>query len=209
MLTISIYVLLSAIIGYAIFRRQNRLIDGKARLGGEISASKALWLYWTISVWFMFMPYVLLSQRWQDAFHYGWMALTISMWLRGIAEIYMLFISKNWTPYIGIAHDVFTFAIMAVAYLWFHESFAVGAWWVQYFSIVLLISLVVEIYYAKTFLKIVGQRTKGEEGVWYAHKNDPVFLHLLRVTTVCNWFFYLSTIIFIYFYIVTKLFLMV
>jgi hypothetical protein len=204
MFTISMYILLSATIGLLIYRRQNRLVNGKARLGGEISPSKALWLYWTISVWFFFLPYALMTHRWQDAFHYGWMILTVSMWLRGIAEIYMLFFSKNWTPYIGIAHDIFTLAIMVAAYLWNYQSFIVGAWWVQYFSILLLISLVVEVYYAKTFLKIVGQRTKGDDGVWYAHKNDPVFIHLLKVTTAFNWFFYLSTFLFIYYYLLIK-----
>jgi len=55
MLTISLYILLSATIGLLIYRRQNRLVNGKARLGGEISPSKALWLYWTISVWFFLL----------------------------------------------------------------------------------------------------------------------------------------------------------
>jgi len=204
MIVIMLYILLSGSIGLFIYRRQNVKENGKVKLGGEISPSKALWLYWTISVWFMLLPYALLTHRWQDAFHYGWYVLTISMWVRGIAEIYMLFVSKNWTPYIGISHDVITLVAVAIAYLLNGNSFLYGAWWVQMFSIALLVSLTVEIYYAKAFLKIVGAKTKGDDGIWYAHKNDPAFIRLLQVTTTFNILLYAATFIFLYYFIQIK-----
>lgn len=197
-MTLAIGTILTALAGLGIYLRQNK----GERLGGPIAASKGLWLYWTIYVWFLFLPYTLLTYEWQDAFLWGWGFLTVSMWIRGIAEMYMLFVSKNWTPKIGISHDVFTLAGLILCYVYFHQSFIHAAWWVQAFAIGLVISLSVEIWYAYAFLKLVREKTKGDKAIWYASKEDPQFLKILRVTTAFNILLYGVVAIFIWQFVV-------
>lgn len=186
--------ILSILTGGFIYWRQN---IGE-RLGGPIAPSKGFWLYWTIYVWFFLLPYTLLSDEWQDAFLWGWGFLTLSMWVRGIAEIYMLFVTKNWTPKIGITHDLFTLAGLLASYLLYFQSFSTAAWWVQGFALGLAISLCAETYYALAFLKLIREKTKGDKAIWYASKEDPQFLKILRVTTALNWLLYGLTLNFIY-----------
>jgi len=195
-MTLIFITIVSALLGLGIFIRQNR----GQRLGGPIAASKGLWLYWTIYVWFFFLPYTLLTDNWQDAFLWGWGFLSLSMWIRGILEIYMLFVTKNWTPKIGITHDIFTFLGVLISYVVFCESFFTASWWSQLFSIALLISLAIEIWYAFAFLKLMREKTKGDQAIWYASKDDPQFLKILRVTTTFNTILYASVVIFIYFW---------
>ncbi|MFP5458850.1 MAG: hypothetical protein ACLGG7_08970 [Bacteriovoracia bacterium] len=183
-----IYLAVSVPVSVWMFFRQN---SGK-KLGGPISISKALWLYWTISVWFFLIPGTLAYGDWPDAAWWGWGGLTVSFWARGVAELYMLFVSKNWTPKIGITHDVVTLAWVLGAYAWFWQSLVYASWWIQLFSAAMVVSLSIEIWYAWAFLRLVRERTKGKEGIWYATKEDPQFLLILRVTTIFNVVLYAS-----------------
>ncbi len=184
-----IYFFVSAIVGVFLFVRQNR----GPRLGGPISISKGLWLYWTISVWFFLIPFSLSHGDWPDATMWGWGLLSLSFWVRGVAELYMLFVSKNWTPKIGITHDLVTLAVLLGCYGLFWQSLLYASWWIQLMSAALAFSLMVETWYAWAFLQLVRERTKGKEGIWYATKEDPKFLLILRVTTCCNTLLYAAT----------------
>ncbi|MBY0518084.1 MAG: hypothetical protein K2P81_14340 [Bacteriovoracaceae bacterium] len=188
-----VYLAFSMPLAVFMFFRQNR----PGRLGGPISISKALWLYWTISVWFFLIPLALTSGDWPYACWWGWGFLSASFWLRGVLEIYMLFISKNWTPKIGISHDLLTLAGVIISYGLFWRSLYFAAWWIQLFSLGLVISLCIETWYAWAFLQLVRERTKGKEGIWYATKDDPKFLFILKVTTFFNTLLYAVTITFI------------
>lgn len=188
-----IYLYLSIPVALWMFFRQN---SGK-KLGGPISISKALWLYWTISVWFFLIPLTLMHGDWPMAAWWGWGILTVSFWLRGVAELYMLFVTKNWTPKIGITHDLVTLAAVIASYLWHWQSLVFASWWIQLFSLGMVISLCIETWYAFAFLKLVKERTKGKEGIWYATKEDSQFLFILRVTTVFNTILYSIVILFL------------
>ncbi len=188
------YLAISAPIGVWMFRRQN----SGARLGGPISICKALWLYWTISVWFCLIPIALTHGDWPAAAWWGWGGLSISFWVRGIAEIYMLFVSKNWTPRIGITHDLLTLAGLIAAYLIHWDSLMYAAWWIQLFSLGMVLSLCFETWYAWAFLQLVRERTKGKEGIWYATKEDPKFRLILQVTTTGNTILYAIVVLFVW-----------
>ena len=189
-----IYLLISAPIGVWMFNRQN---SGK-KLGGPISICKGLWLYWTISVWFIMIPLALFQGDWPAAAWWGWGGFSLSFWIRGIAELYMLFVSKNWTPRIGITHDLLTLAGLLLAYALNWNSLVYSAWWIQLFSVGMVISICVETWYAWAFLQLVRERTKGKEGIWYATKEDPKFLLILRVTTVFNTILYAIVALFVW-----------
>jgi hypothetical protein len=188
------YLAISAPIALWLFIRQNK----GQRLGGPISNCKGLWLYWTISVWFFLIPIALTHGDWPAAAWWAWGGLSVSMWVRGIAEIYMLFVTKNWTPKIGITHDLVTLAWVIGASLWQWESLHYAAWWIQLFTLALAISLAIETWYAWAFLQLVRERTKGKEGIWYATKEDPKFRLILNVTTTFNTILYMLTALFVW-----------
>jgi hypothetical protein len=62
----------------------------------------------------------------------------------------------------------------------------------------MVISLCIETWYAFAFLKLVRERTKGKEGIWYATKEDSQFLLILRVTTLFNSILYAIVFLFLW-----------
>jgi hypothetical protein len=190
---ILIYFLISSLVGLGLYLRQNR---GK-RMGGPISGAKALWLYWTISVWFFLIPCLLYFWHWPIGIKYPLLFLSASMWIRGLIEIYMLFISRNWIPPYGIGHNLFTFLGMVVLLVFHLGSLRAASIISIIFVSAMMLSLLVETYYARTFFFLMKNKTKGDEGLWYAHENDPIFKRIVRLTKLWNIFFYGLTVYFL------------
>jgi hypothetical protein len=183
---ILIYLLISFFIGFGLYRRQNQ----GHKLGGPISPAKALWLYWTVSVWFFIIPMLLYFWHWPPVIKQPLLFLTISMWVRGVIEIFMLFVSRNWIPPYGIGHNLFTLASMSLLFARNTESLRAVSFSSLVFLISMMISLLVESYYARSFFKLVQSKTMGEDGLWYAHEKDPIFKKILFLTKMWNLFFY-------------------
>jgi len=172
-------------IAFVLYYRQNR----PGKIGGPIALSKAIWLHYTLYTWFFFIPYAWF-QYGADTIPAGdrsvWLILAGSMWARGIIELYMLFVSKNWTPIIGISHDVLTLIGMSVGYFIGTRTGWADQPAVFVFTMSLFASLIAETHHAASFYLLMKGRTQGDEGLWYAHKGDPRFVRILRVTTACN-----------------------
>ncbi len=185
-LPLHVITIISLVVTLVMHRRQNM----PCRLGGPICLSKAFWLHYTLFTWFFFVPYIL----WQlpeapVSYRAVWWSLTASFWIRGVAELYMLFVSRNWTPIIGISHDLFTLALMVgtLAYTGLPEGAPPVLSW---FTASLFLSVVVETHHAHSFFKIMKGRTAGDEAMWYAHEGDPRFRTIILTTTVFNWILY-------------------
>lgn len=90
------------------FFAQNRL----ALTGGGIALSKSVWLGYALLFWLV-LPAIILSDRHTAADlkqPFKW--LLILMAARGVAELWMLYYFKNWTPFYGIAHDILCLAML-------------------------------------------------------------------------------------------------
>lgn len=156
-------------------------------MGGKISTPKLVWLFFAIWFW-LFECAVLafepsLPQNYQLIF--GVHAL--SMWARGGVEMFMLYVTRNWRPPIGIGHDV----LCLVTTLGL--SFALGwpldspwGWWAPALVLMLAFSLVVEVLYAALFFKAVEGQTTGDKGVWFASEDDAKFRRINRITRAFN-----------------------
>ncbi len=170
-------------IGALLFgRRQN----AEGKMGGRMSWPKQLWLGWAVYVWFVLCPAVaalstapLEARRVLGAFA-AW------MWLRGAVELYMLYVSKNWRPPMGFAHNLSAIALvlgMSAAHreAWWGAS--VGRWsWAL--VLMVLFSLVLETGFAVAFHRAVDGRTTGDDAVWFADAKDPKFARINRVTAI-------------------------
>ena len=178
----------------AMYSRQNRA----GRSGGPIALSKAIWLHYTLYTWFFVLPYA--YYRLPDA-PVGdrtlWAAFALSMWIRGAAEAVMLFKTKNWTPIIGISHDIFTFGLMVWAYSSGARAEIATDPAIAVFSGSMLLSILVETHHAASFFAIMRGKTQGDGGLWYAHKGDPRFRRILRATTFFNGVLYSALIYFL------------
>ena len=88
--------------------RQNR----GGVVGGPISVPKILWLNFTLTVFFG-LPAVL----WRDAGLAGatrslWGGLLLSFVLRGVVELYLIYVTIGWKCAYGIGHDLFQLALV-------------------------------------------------------------------------------------------------
>jgi hypothetical protein len=70
--------------------------------------------------------------------------------------------------------------------------------WVGALAAVILGSLVLEIIYAWGFFRLVGARTTGHDGVWFASNEDPGFRRLVRLTAFWNVPLYLFLAVFLW-----------
>lgn len=151
------------------------------KIGGKIALCKLLWLDYTLIAWF-FLPIVFYFQNMSGEFYNLFYIISISMWIRGIIEIYMLYVTKNWTPPIGIAHDIFTFLLALFIFIT-QIDYSLKTYLI---CSGLLLSLILETYYAYAFFKIVKEKTKGEDAIWFASKENPKFKKILTLTTFGN-----------------------
>lgn len=177
----------TAAFGLGYYRRQNR---AGVRLGGAISRAKALWLAYAVFFWFFLCPLLALSPAVPAPQRALLGAFAAFMWLRGLAEAALLFVWKRWTPPMGIAHDLACLALLAAGAaragpaLWQVEAPS-QAWGLGLLG-ALVLSLVLEVGYAWSFYRVVGQRTRGEDALWFASEEDPRFRTINRVTAAMN-----------------------
>jgi len=160
-------------------------------IGGPISAAKAFWLPFAIYFWFIVCGVLAVDDALPPALAMVYAAMALSMWLRGIAEMVMLYVTHNWRPPMGIAHDAFTIGVvlcvggvaLGTSDVSSWSSLALGG---AALLVVLVASLVLEIVHAWSFFLVVGKRTVGDDGIWFADDEDPRFKAINARTRIGN-----------------------
>jgi hypothetical protein len=175
-----------ALLGWLFQRRQNRL----GSRGGRISPPKVAWLFFAVYFWFAVCPAVALDPGVAPAARGVLGLFGVSMWVRGAAEMYLLYVSKSWRPPYGIGHDVLCITLV-LGGLGLHHAYWTGplsgsdAWALALVGLV-LVSLVIEIVYAALFFHAVEGATTGDEGVWFADEEQARFRRINRLTFAFN-----------------------
>lgn len=176
----------TVVAGIAFARRQN----ARPRMGGALGRAKQIWLVWTVYTWFFAAPLFALSPALSGPLRTVLGVFSGLMLARGVAELVMLFVTKNWRPPYGIAHDVLCAVVLLAGSAWvifgtppFDDPIEA---WGRALLAVLTVSLLLETYYAVAFHRAVGDRTTGEDGVWFAHADDPRFARVVLVTSIAN-----------------------
>jgi len=183
MAILGILTVIMAIMAIFMHLRQNQ----GQRLGGDITPAKSFWLFYCIYTWLFFIPFILIKTDIPEPFRTTWMVFTIWFWIRSVAEGIMLFVTKNWTPPIGVGHDLSCLVILIFCPVFLNIEFSSLLTPAGIFHLSLILSLILETYYAYSFFKLVGQKTKGEKGIWYANKEDPIFKRIVTITCIFNY----------------------
>lgn len=184
----ALLVLLGVVLGFGLLfqRRQNQ----KGTRGGRISPAKGAWLFYAVYFWFMVCPAVALDPAVAPEARVVLGVFGASMWIRGLAEMYLLYVAQRWRPPYGIGHDALCILLVLGGLIW-HRAHWLGpltaseVWALALVGLV-LISLVIEIVYAALFFHAVEGATTGEEGVWFADQEQARFRRINRLTFTFN-----------------------
>lgn len=76
-----------------------------ALTGGGVAWPKSAWLGLAILFWFVLPALLVSDSRVSPAWRMPFALLLFLMGLRGIIELWMLYVTHNWSPFYGIAHD--------------------------------------------------------------------------------------------------------
>lgn len=175
-----------AVLGVLFHRRQNR----QGTRGGRISPPKVAWLFFALYFWFVVCPAVAMDPSVSSAARWGLGLFGASMWIRGAAEMYLLYVTRSWRPPYGIGHDVLCILQVLGTLGWHHAHWAgplpASEVWALALLGLVLVSLVIEITYAALFHHAVAGATTGEEGVWFADEEQARFRRINRLTFACN-----------------------
>ena len=179
---------LIALATFAFSKKQNTSARNRPRIGGRVSRPKQLWLGWAVFVWFIQCPILALEPKLAFDVRLILGSFAIFMWARGLVELYMLYVSKNWRPPMGIAHNL-ACATLIVALALRGELLNLvtpldrwGLAWV----LVVFLSLLLETGYAVAFHRAVRGKTTGDDAIWFADAEDPKFRRINRVTAAVN-----------------------
>jgi hypothetical protein len=151
-------------------------------VGGEIALQKALWLADAILLWLVVPLMVVTDARAGVAVRSAFMALLMLMLVRGAIELWMLYVTHNWSPWYGIAHDV----LCAGTLLWFMFRIAISAHPLQRLRLWLAhlgataAAFAPEIYFA--WYMQAHFNTRGGQAVYFV-PDDPAHAFTLNVTT--------------------------
>jgi hypothetical protein len=171
----AVVVILVAAFGFHWLQNSYRLV------GGFISWPKLFWLMYAIFLWVV-LPVLIagdprLAPQWRKPFF----VLFVLMLARGLVELWMLYVSLNWSPWYGIAHDVLSASVLFL--------FATRLWQetrARLERLVLLHLLVT----ASMFGPEIGFawyiqahfHTQGEAAVYFV-PDDPAYAAVLQATT--------------------------
>jgi hypothetical protein len=164
-------------------------------LGGGISSAKAAWLFFTVFTWFVVCPVLAADPAVPRGLRITLGAFAVWMWIRGGVEMYMLYVSRNWRPPLGIAHDLSCVALILALLARQGQLLSASSpldRWVLVFVALVLVSLLVEILYAALFFRAARGNTTGQHGIWFADDHDPAFGRINRLTFALNVPLYLS-----------------
>ena len=163
---------------------QNRL----ALTGGSVALSKGIWLGLAVLFWLVLPALILADARVAPVLKQPFLLLLLLMGARGVAELLMLYVFKNWSPFYGIAHDVLCLALLwgwclrrrGLAARGHRDAQASAMWRHAWFTGALFLP---EIYYA--WYMQAHFTTRGASPVYFV-PDDAAHSQVLAVTAVVD-----------------------
>ena len=82
--------------------------------GGQVAPVKLAWLACAILFWYLLPGLLLFDRRMSRAARVAVSILLANLLARAVIELFMMYVSKNWHPWLGIGHDLFSLVLMSV-----------------------------------------------------------------------------------------------
>ena len=172
--------LTSLAIGAALFYSTQ---NTTARIGGPVSVAKMLWLTFALVLWGVLPIAIAFDRRVAPALRQAFGALAILMLMRAPVELWMLYVSLNWSPWYGIAHDLACVAVLVVLgwRAWRLDTQQVpGSALLFVHLVVTTLAFAAEIYFAHYMLRHFV--TAGDGAIYFVPAEER-YAEVLRVTT--------------------------
>lgn len=168
--------LLTAACSAAFYYRQNFA----GQVGGPISVEKQLWLNYTLTAWFVVPAFLVRHPALAAPLRWILGSFLASMVARGVAELWLIYISFGWSPIYGIAHDILNILLIAGLRAAFRRQLAgtdpfnasVGR-----FCTSIQLAFVAEIVFAALFYRM----NVHADAVYFAAPTEE-FAHINRLT---------------------------
>lgn len=145
-----------------------------------MAAAKAAWLCLALLLWFFLPALLVADRRVSPGLRQPLIALIYLMLIRGVVEAWMLYVSRNWSPWYGIAHDLLCAGALA--------CFALRAQVTNSFErllrthlIVTMLAFVPEIYFA--WYMHSHFTTQGEDAVYFV-PDEGAYTDVLLITNL-------------------------
>jgi hypothetical protein len=167
------------------------------QIGGAISVAKLLWLDYALLAWFIVPFFVWRSPLIDPQLRGIYGAYLANFLVRGVVELWMLYVTVSWIPPYGITHDVFSIGLVTGLLLrrrgklcQLHDGENSAA---RRFLVSIRLGLVCEIILAWLFYRA----TEGAIGIYFA-SDDPHFAFINRLTSAIVLFAYLDLLNFLW-----------
>lgn len=176
---------LQILFSFLYYRAQNKT----QQIGGPIARPKIFWLGFTSYNYFILS----LLLWWGLTLSPLWNTLLIifigCIYFRAVVQSLFMFVFHIWIPPMGIFYNIFCFTVIVVFTGYnYNEMFPLGLGdevGALYMGLICA-SLITDSVYAYKFFKLVGEKTKGKEAIWYASEEDPIFKKIVRLTRNMN-----------------------
>lgn len=165
-------------------------------IGGKIALAKLLWLGLAILLWVGLPLLLALDGRLGRWLRYAFAFLFVSMAVRGIIELWMLYVSKNWSPAYGILHDLLCMAglLLFLALAWQAGEIRLHAG-VALHGVVTTLLFIPEIYFA--WYMRSNFNTKGGAAIYFV-PDETKHRRVLRMTASIDMMLLLYLPVFLY-----------
>jgi len=171
-----LYLLAALMLGALAFRHGQNVAG---RIGGPISWPKLLWLTYALAGWFLVAFFFWRSDQIAPARRRAYGAHLLSFTVRGLVELWLIYVAVAWIPPYGIAHDLFDIALITVLARAAGPPRSVSDRVAGRFLTSIRLTLGCEIVFAWLFHRAADART----GLYFASA-DPYWDLINRLTTL-------------------------
>lgn len=148
-------------------------------LGGGIALPKVLWLGYALWFWYFLPLLITTDNRLSSQLRQVYWVFWLNMVLRAVAELWMMYVGRNWHPYYGIGHDLFS-ALLIFALLFKTEADTQMDKTVRFNFRVMGVMFWIESYFAWYML----QNVHSDNGPVYFVPGSHEYLGIMLVTWV-------------------------
>lgn len=148
-------------------------------VGGEISVPKLLWLCYAIALWVVLPALLAADRRISAKLRHAFAALLVFMLARGAAELWMLYVALNWSPWYGVAHDLACVVLLSALGLRAGRPPSPLDRVALVHLAVTAAAFLPEMYFA--WYMQANFTTRGEHAIYFV-PDDPRYGEVLRVT---------------------------